>query len=157
MSTQLNICCFIALLIVMSCTRVTPKPEDKQLGERIIAVVKSTGANQLSMDTVVKDEWDHLYILHPYTSDEEISSLQKQINGLRDVSLTGAKFSDRSSHLIFTRNREIVTHTTVFRYPCCDFVASDSNSPISLKRSEAIFNIHRSLKGKDSVYTLSPQ
>jgi hypothetical protein len=154
MSNPINVCWYIGILALASCTRVTPKPEDKQLGERIIAVVKSTGANQLNMDTVVKGEWDYLYILHPYTSDEQISSLRKEINDLSSINLRLVMRTEGHSHLIFTRKGEIVTHTTIFRYPCCDFIASD-NTPISLKRREAVFRIERSFAGKDSVYKLS--
>lgn len=106
------------------------------------------------MDTIVKEEWDHLYILPPYISDDQVSSLEKEINGLSSINLNMVMRTEGHSHLIFTRKGEVVTHTTLLRYPCCDFIAEGSGAT-SVEKSKAIFTISRSLKDKDSVYTLS--
>jgi hypothetical protein len=106
------------------------------------------------MDTVMKEPWDHLYILHPYTSDEQIASLRKEINGLNSIKLGVVMHTEGHTHLIFTKEGNIVTHTKIFRYPCCDFIAAGIGAA-SLAKKEAVFKIKRSFAGSDSVYTLS--
>lgn len=154
MTYSISICCYIVLVALTSCNRTTPKPEDRQLGERIMAIVRSTGADQVSMDTVVKEAWDHLYILHPYISDEQVSSLEKEINGLSSINLNMVMRTDRNSHLIFTKEGEVVAHTTLLRYPCCNVIAEGSGAT-SVEKSKAIFTVNRSSKDKDTLYTLS--
>lgn len=139
------------LVIALSCKN---DAEDKNLSQTIVKAVRLTQASHIKFDTVVRSNWDHLFILHPYITADHIDNLSKEIEGLDKIDLDDIQRSDGKSYLIFTQTGSVVNHTSVPRNPCCNFIVEGSGST-KFSRAQALFKIQKTTQGRDTIYTLS--
>lgn len=152
MNKYVNTGFFVMAVFFLACKS---KAEDKELAQRIVAAVTSTQASQIRLDTVVRADWDHVYILYPYTSSGQISDLKSEVKGMGGVDLSDIQGADWKTYLIFTKAGGCVSHTSLPRNPCCNILSDGVEQPARLSKAQALFNIHKSMSGTDTVHRLS--
>jgi hypothetical protein len=146
---------FIGVIFISTasgCLNIEVTP-DKEMPGNLQMMINRNQADSFLVDSIDKSDWDEVYILKPYLTEERYQQLQHKVDRLPWLA-PWAFSADWFNHLVFCKNGKAIKFLEIINFPCdFSYVGRDPNhNPALVKKGTFLF-YKKDDSGRITIYT----